>query len=183
MIPPFGHSVISAIADAIEITGILEGEATVLRNTFFREFFAAPCLAGMHQDSVRDVAFNHVPGRPWQMYGPLERFLFSTNGDYPCDNFNIKNRRTNPFEKEACEDVWMLVANGSEQTAVEQKLAQIRAVMAHVPWRTFMLIGDSDESDSKVFRQIRDEFSDQLRKIKIRTVSDPGSGSRNAWKA
>ena len=47
--------------------------------------------------------------------------------------------------------------------------------MAHFPERTFTLIGDSGEKDPEVYKQIREEFPDQVREIKIRVVSDPNA--------
>ena len=109
------------------------------------------------------------------MYGPLDRFLFSDAAGFPRGSVHMKNVRTNPFEKETYEDIWALVANGSEQATFDQKLSQIRTLMAHFPARTFTLIGDSGERDPEVFRRIRDEFPDQVREIRIRVVPESGA--------
>ena len=101
--------------------------------------------------------------------------MLSETDGFPRGSFHMKNMRTNPFAKETYEDIWTLVANGSQQATVEQKLLQIRTLLAHFPARTFTLIGDTGEKDPEVFRQIRSEFPDQVREIRIRVVVDPES--------
>lgn len=173
LIPAKGHSVISDIDDTVKITGIPDGESVVLRNTFFREFVAAPCMAELYRHFGDDVAFHYVSGGPWQMYEPLQHFLFADAVGFPSGSFHMKNVRTNPFEKESYQDFWTLIANGSGQATFDQKLRQIRTILQHFPGRTFTLIGDSGERDPEVFRQIREEFPEQVREIMIRVVTDP----------
>ena len=175
LIPPVGRSVISDIDDTIKVTEITAGESVVLRNTFFREFAAAPCMAELYRTFGDEVAFHYVSGGPWQMYEPLDRFLFTEPADFPRGSFHMKNLRLNPFEKESYEDIWTLIANGSQQVTFDQKVSQIRAIMQHFPGRTFTLIGDSGERDPEVFRQIREEFPQQVREIIIRVVSGDAS--------
>lgn len=178
LIPPIGHSVISDIDDTVKITGIPNGETTVLRNTFFRDLVAAPCMAELYQHFGDDTAFHYVSGGPWQMYEPLDRFLVSEAGGFPRGSFHMKSLRTNPFEKETYKDIWTLIANGSQQATFEQKLSQIRTIIEHFPARTFTLIGDSGESDPEVYKQVREEFPNQVREIKIRVVSDSDAPDR-----
>lgn len=172
LIPPTRHSVISDIDDTVKITGIPEGESVVLRNTFFREFVVAPCMAELYRQYGDGVVFHYVSGGPWQMYHPLERFLYADTVGFPNGSFLMKNLRTNPFEMESYQDFWTLVADGSGQATFEQKLSQIRTILQHFPGRSFTLIGDSGERDPELFRQIREEFPEQVREIMIRVVSD-----------
>jgi len=177
LIQPTGHSVISDIDDTIKITGISAGRGVVLRNTFFRDFAAVPCMAGLYRSFGDDVAFHYVSGGPWQMYQPLADFLFAASVGFPLGSFHMKNLRTNPFEQETYEDIWTLIANGSRQATFEQKLAQIRTIMNHFPGRTFTLIGDSSERDPEVFKQVREEFPGQVREVKIRVISNGDASS------
>jgi glutathione peroxidase-family protein len=171
LIPPAGVSVISDIDDTIKITGIPEGEAVVLRNTFFREFAATPCMAPMYNGFGESTAFHYVSGGPWQMYQPLADFLFSEQAGFPRGSLHMKNLRTNPFAKESYQDIWRLVANGSQQATFDQKVAQIRSLLTRFPGRKFILIGDSGEKDPEVFAQIRREFPSQIEQIIIRAAS------------
>jgi len=186
LIPPTGHSVISDIDDTIKITEIPAGRRVVLMNTFFREFAAVPCMAELYKSLGEDVAFHYVSGGPWQMYQPLADFLFTDPAGFPEGSFHMKNVRMNMFEKETYEDIWAIIASGSQQATFDQKVSQIRTIMNHFPGRTFTLIGDSGEKDPEVFRQIREEYPAQVREIRIRVVSDedttnPGRLENMTW--
>ena len=176
LIPPDGLSVISDIDDTIKVTGIPSGEHEVLMNTFFREFTAVPCMAEMYRGFGDDVSFHYVSGGPWQMYRPLDEFLFSDLAAFPLGSFHMKNLRANPFEKDSYQDIWNIIANGSQQATFDQKLSQIRMIMNHFPGRSFILIGDSGEKDPEVFKQIREDFPGQIREIRIRVVTDEEAG-------
>jgi hypothetical protein len=171
LIPPNGLSVISDIDDTIKMTGIPEGEGVVLRNTFFREFAAAPCMAQMYRRFGENTAFHYVSGGPWQMYHPLADFLFSKRIGFPRGSVHMKNVRTNPFEMGSYQDIWTLIANGSRQTTFDQKVAQISILLTHFPNREFILIGDSGEKDPEVFREIKEKFPSRIRQILIRQVT------------
>ena len=172
LISPAGHSVISDIDDTIKVTEITAGEPTVLMNTFFRDFAAVSCMAEMYRGVGGDVAFHYVSGGPWQMYRPLDDFLFSDPIVFPLGSFHMKSLRTNVFEKGTYEDVWSIIASGSQQATLEQKLSQIGTIMNHFPGRSFVLIGDSGEKDPEVFKQIREDFPGQVREIMIRVVTN-----------
>lgn len=165
-----GVSVISDVDDTTKVTNIPSGEAEVLKNTFFREFTAAPCMADLYQSYGDDVPFHYVSGGPWQMYGPLAEFLFGDEAGFPEGTFHMKNVRTNPFESESYEDIWKLIGSGSQQVTLEQKIGQISALLQDFPQRDFVLIGDSGEKDPEVFAAIRERFPDQVAEIQIRDV-------------
>ena len=168
LIEPEGLSVISDVDDTIKITEIPSGEAVVMRNTFFSEFRAVPCMVAMYQGFDNTAAFHYVSGGPWQMYAPLSEFLFADAG-FPAGSFHMKNVRTNPFESESYDDFRKL-AGGSESATEEQKLQQIKTLLKHFPQRQFILIGDSGEKDPEIFQRIRDEHPQQVREIRIRDV-------------
>ncbi len=170
LIGPTGVSVISDIDDTIKVTEITAGERIVLRNTFFREFAAAPAMADMYQAFDQDVTFHYVSGGPWQLYEPLVQFLFSESAGFPPGSVHMKNVRTNPFESESYQDFWKLIVNGSQQTTFEQKMEQISSLMTHFPQRSFILIGDSGEHDPEIFRAVKERFSNQVQDIRIRDI-------------
>jgi len=170
LIEASGVSVISDIDDTVKVTNIPSGEAEVLKNTFFREFKAAPCMADLYQSFGSEVAFHYVSGGPWQMYAPLAEFLFGADTGFPEGSFHMKNVRTNPFESESYQDLWKLIGAGSQQATVEQKIGQISTLLQQFPAREFVLIGDSGEQDPEVFAAIRTRFPDQVAEIRIRDV-------------
>jgi hypothetical protein len=164
--------VISDIDDTVKITGIPDGESIVLRNTFFRSYRAAPCMAELYRSFGEDAAFHYVSGAPWQLYLPTADFLFSQAVGFPRGSFHMKNLRTNPFEKESYQDIWNILSSGPEQATFAQKIAQMTAIFEHFPGRRFILIGDSGEKDPEVFAQIRAAFPAQVAEIFIRRVTD-----------
>ncbi len=170
LIEPLGLSVISDVDDTIKVTEIPLGETAVLRNTFFEEFRATPCMESMYSSMDTTAAFHYVSGGPWQMYQPLREFLFSDRGGFPEGSFHMKNVRTNPFESESYQDIWSLIASGSQQVTFDQKVQQISELLRRFPERDFILIGDSGEKDPEVFAEIRGNFADQLVEIRIRDV-------------
>jgi len=167
---PGGVSVISDIDDTVKVTEIPAGEPEVLKNTFFRDFVAAPCMPEMYHMFDRNTAFHYVSGGPWQLYEPLVDFLFSTSVGFPSGSFHMKNIRINPFEYESYQDLWKLVRDGSKQTTFDQKIDQISTIMTRFPGRKFILIGDSGEQDPEVFRAIKEQFADQVIDIRIRDI-------------
>jgi hypothetical protein len=170
LIPPTGISVISDVDDTVKVTEIPKGEKVVLKNTFFEEFLATPCMANMYSAMDRDTAFHYVSGGPWQMYQPLREFLFSSKAGFPEGSFHMKSVRTNPFESESYRDIWQLIASGSQQVTFEQKIEQISTLLQRFPSRQFILVGDSGEKDPEVFAEIRDRFAGQVAEIRIRDV-------------
>ena len=170
LVAPNGISVISDVDDTIKVTEIPMGEKAVLNNTFFEEFRATPCMPDMYSELDADTSFHYVSGGPWQMYQPLRDFLFSAPAGFPEGSFHMKDVRTNPFESESYEDIWSLIASGSQQLTYEQKMGQITALLRRFPSRRFILIGDSGEKDPEVFAEIRRSFGEQVVEIRIRDV-------------
>lgn len=167
-----GLSVISDVDDTIKITEIPLGEEAVLKNTFFREFLAAPCMAALYATFDDNTSFHYVSGGPWQLYQPLADFLFSQSAGFPAGSFHMKDVRTNPFESESYADIWRLVASGSQQVTVEQKIGQISTLLERFPERQFILIGDSGERDPEVFFNIKADYADRDIRFYIRDVAD-----------
>lgn len=167
LIESTGLSVISDIDDTVKITEVPAGLKVVVRNTFFRDFMAAPGMAKMYQE-WHNASFHYVSGSPWQLYGPLSQFLFRGKGGFPEGTFHMKNVRKNPLSANSWEDLQGLVTN--ENATFEQKLAQISEIMQKFPERKFILVGDSGEKDPEVYREIKKRFSDQVQEIRIRDV-------------
>jgi phosphatidate phosphatase APP1 len=164
---PEGLSVISDIDDTIKITEIPAGSRIVVRNTFFKEYAAAPRMAEMYEE-LSEASFHYVSGSPWQLYRSLSGFLFSEKAGFPVGTFHMKNARKNVFTINSWRDLREFVTN--ENLTYEQKKNQIRQIMEHFPGRKFILIGDSGERDPEVYRAIIDQYSEQVKKVYIRDV-------------
>jgi hypothetical protein len=164
-----GLTVISDIDDTVKITQITAGAKVVIRNTFFLDFNAVPGMAEMYR-SWPGAAFHYISGGPWQLYGPLSRFLFSPAAGFPEGSFHMKNARKNLLNADTWQDLSALITN--ENLTFERKLAQISEIMSRFPDRRFILVGDSGEKDPEVYREIKRRFPEQVREIMIRDCTD-----------
>lgn len=162
-----GLSVISDIDDTIKVTEIPAGSKIVIRNTFFRDFVAAPEMAAMYQ-GLQGASFHYVSGGPYQLYEPLSQFLFSERTGFPEGTFHMRSVRKNLLSTNVWEDLKVFVTD--ENATMTQKISQISEIMRNFPERKFLLIGDSGEKDPEVYREIRDRFHGQVLEIRIRDV-------------
>ncbi|HYW33117.1 MAG TPA: phosphatase domain-containing protein [Gemmatimonas sp.] len=171
---PEGLSVISDIDDTVKVTHVPAGKKTVLRNTFLKEFQVAEGMRERYLQWVAeagndaDTCFHYVSGSPWQLYGPLSRFLFENEG-FPAGTVHMKSLRKNLLDRGAVRDI-MAFALGGDLATLDQKVRQITNLMIHLPRRKFILVGDSGERDPEVYRAIRKLFPDQVLRIYIRDV-------------
>jgi phosphatidate phosphatase APP1 len=115
-----------------------------------------------------DTCFHYVSGSPWQLYGPLSRFLFEQQ-QFPAGTLHMKNLRKNLLDRGALRDI-MALALGGDLATLDQKVRQITNLMIHLPRRKFILVGDSGEKDPEVYRVMQRLFPDQVLKIYIRDV-------------
>jgi hypothetical protein len=166
LLEPTGLSVISDVDDTIKVTEIPAGKKIVVRNTFFRDFVAAPGMAQRYRD-LGDAAFHYVSGGPWQLYEPLWEFLVGGEGGFPEGSIHMKNIRKNLLSADSWEDLHELA--GGDAT-FNQKVSQISEILERFPAREFILVGDSGEKDPEVYRRIRESFPEQIREIRIRDV-------------
>ncbi len=172
LIPTEGLSVVSDIDDTLKITDIPAGKATVLNNTFFREFQPTPCLPELLRGwmaSADDAAVHYVSGAPWQLYQPLADFLFQ-DGLYPRGDLHMKNARTNPFSSGAYKDLWPLLREGSKPVTRRQKIDTIGGLIAAFPQRRFILVGDTGEADPEVFAELLTDHAAQIDAVYVRDV-------------
>ena len=171
---PDGLSVVSDIDDTIKVTHVPAGKRAVLRNTFLRSFQPADGMRDRYLRIVADAGasadtcFHYVSGSPWQLYGPLSRFLFEQQ-QFPAGTLHMKNLRKNLLDRGALRDI-MALALGGDLATLDQKVRQITNLMIHLPRRKFILVGDSGEKDPEVYRVMQRLFPDQVLKIYIRDV-------------
>jgi len=178
LIEPEGISVVSDIDDTIKVTEVPSETAIVLRNTFCRDFIAAPGMADWYKGMGGDVSFHYVSGGPWQLFGPLYDFLISGPGGFPEGTFhlsffpkNLRARDTRELVRQAVVSALEKeTASGSLGKTYNHKINAITELMERFPGRKFILIGDSGEIDPEVYRAIRDKHPEQVQEIWIRDV-------------
>ncbi len=101
--------------------------------------------------------FFYVSSSPWNLYEFLTDFMRLNQivpGPLMLRDFGI--------------DETKFIAGSHQQ----HKLEQIRSVIDLYPTLPFILCGDSGQDDPEIYATITDEYSDQIRAIYIRDVSD-----------
>ncbi len=167
LLAPEGISVISDIDDTIKVTEIPAGPEIVMRNTFLRDYKAAPEMLARYRN-WSDASFHYVSGGPWQLYGPLSEFLIDKRDGFPEGSFHMKSVQTNLFSKSSWKDLTDLVTNNEQR--FDHKVAVITVIMEHFPGRKYILVGDSGEKDPEVYSEIRAKFPEQVQEIWIRDI-------------
>jgi hypothetical protein len=178
---PTGLSVISDVDDTIKITEVLD-RSKMLANTFARPFRAVPGMpelyrrlaAGPRQPATGGRAagatFHYVSGSPWQLYEPLRDFC--RNERFPQGTFHLKYFRLT--------DSSVLNLFGSQEG---YKTPVIEELLAALPGRRFVLIGDSGEQDPEVYGAIARKHPGQVAAIFIRNVTGEQPGAERFRKA
>ena len=127
-------------------------------------------MAERYQEYGDEVAFHYVSGSPWQLYRPLSGFLLSDEVNFPRGSFHMKTVTKNILSLSTWSGLSDLLFN--EDFTYEQKKSQIEIIIQTFPDRTFILYGDSGESDPEVFSDLKEEYGDQIVKMVIRDVRD-----------
>jgi len=177
LIPPEGRSVISDIDDTIKVSEIPKGKRTVLRNTFVRDFTPAPGMARRYQELGPATAFHFVSGSPYQLFGPLSRFLHSEEVGFPRGSYHMRAVGKNLRVHDSWEQIAGLVLGG-DQAGFDRKVSQISRILRDFPGRSFVLFGDSGECDPEVYRRIQKDFGGQVEDVWIRDVTGEGPDRR-----
>jgi len=159
-----GLSVVSDVDDTIKITELPAGASIVIKNTFFRNFAAAPTMA-KRLHAFENTAFHYVSGSPWQLFEPIWAFIL--NKGFPAGSISMKSVPKNLLSPKTWQDLYKVVRGGA---TVGQKIAQISRLFQHFPKRKFILIGDSGEHDPEIYRQLSTDYSHQIKEIIIRDV-------------
>ena len=176
LIPPEGQSVVSDIDDTVKVTDILAGKETVLRNTFLREFVAAPGMAAWYRSLAdQDHVFHFVSAGPWQLHGPVSTFL--SEAGYPEAIFHMRAVYKDLTELSTWESLHALTPPDATK---DFKVGEISKLMRRFPRRTFTLIGDSGEQDPEAFSTVREQFGSQVTEIYIRHVRPEAQDERLA---
>ena len=161
-----GLSVISDIDDTIKITEVRDRQA-MLANTFVRPFRPVPGMADLYRRlAAAKATFHYVSGSPWQLYEPLQEFCRTEN--FPRGTFHLKLFRLT--------DASALSLLGSQE---QYKTETIEPILAALPERRFVFIGDSGEQDPEIYGAIARKHPEQTAAIFIRNVTgEPPEGER-----
>lgn len=159
LLPGRGLSVISDIDDTIKVSQVLD-KSELLANTFLREFRAVPGMAAAYRRwADQGAAFHYVSASPWQLYPALTRFLDRAGfppGEVLLRRLRVKDRRFFAFMGQSR----------------DYKTQAILDLIGRFPERTFILVGDSGESDPAIYAAIARAHPRSVAAIFIRLVLD-----------
>ena len=108
------------------------------------------------------AVFHYVSGSPWQLLAPIADFMDRDRfprGSFHLRRFRVKDRTVREF---------------LENRTLEFKVETIERLMALLPDRRFVFLGDSGEKDPEVYAQLAARCPRQVAAILIRNVTKEG---------
>jgi phosphatidate phosphatase APP1 len=172
VIPRRGVSVVSDIDDTIKKSEVLDRQALV-RNTFMEPFEGIDGMAAAYRrvDQSLDATFHYLSASPWQLYPFLAAWMESDA--FPAGSFHLRQVRPSRVKS---------VRNFVESSRAH-KISSVETMIAHMPERSFILIGDSGEHDPEVYGELAREHSDRIDRIYIRQVEGADNAPERFEKA
>jgi phosphatidate phosphatase APP1 len=154
-----GISVVSDIDDTIKLTEVTS-RSRMLSRTFLEDFAPIHGMAKVYQHWAQQGGlFHYVSSSPWQIYGPLQEYLL-THG-FPEGTMHLKwFRLRDEFLKR-----WRIIRR-------KGKAGVIAAMIKRMPYRRFLLIGDSGERDPEIYAKIARRFPYQVVGCLIRNLEE-----------
>ncbi len=157
LLPRRGLSIISDIDDTIKESEISD-RRQLLANTFMRPFRTVPGMAEVYREwEARGACFHYVSSSPWQLYLPLADMLASDS--FPIGPVHLRYFR---LRNHMLQRMVRIKRSGKATT--------IKRLIHGMPFRQFILVGDSGEKDFEIYRGIANRFSEQILAVLIRNL-------------
>jgi len=161
VVPPAGapFGVISDIDDTVLVSDATH-LAKVLARTLLQnvhERLAFPGVGELYRSlAVQGAPFFYVSSSPWNLHGPLTRFL--ELHDLPAGPLLLRD--------------WGL-DDAAARGHAGHKLAAIGSVLQALPDQRFLLIGDSGQEDPEIYARLVEERPERVLGVLIRDVAGP----------
>jgi hypothetical protein len=158
-----GLSVVSDIDDTIKDSNV-RNKSELALNTFVRDFRGVAGMSDLYQKwaGTGGVVFHYVSGSPWQLLAPIADFM--ERDHFPRGSFHLRRFRVSDHT----------VREFLENRTLEFKVGAIERLMALLPDRRFVFVGDSGEKDPEVYAQLAARCPRQVAAILIRNVTEEG---------
>ncbi len=157
LIAPRGVSVVSDIDDTIKATEV-SSRRSMLTNTFLRPFAAVDGMANLYRQWYEAGAdFHYVSSSPWELFEPLAE-LVQLNA-FPSGSMHLRYFRISDE----------MLKRWRPQRR-KGKAGIIAGLMKKMPERKFILVGDSGERDSEIYRFLARRFKRQVAAVLIRQL-------------
>jgi phosphatidate phosphatase APP1 len=163
-----GVSIVTDIDDTIKITDVTS-RSRMLSRTFLEAFEPIAGMADVYRHwAEQDALFHYVSSSPWQIYSPLERFL--REHGFPEGSMHLKWFRI----RDEILKRWRIIRRKS-------KIGVIGSMIKRMPYRKFLLVGDSGERDPEIYAKLAKKFPCQIIGLVIRDLeARPIDGKRYA---
>lgn len=173
LIPPKSaqYGIISDIDDTVLYTGVVS-KTLMLYHTFFKNAYSRLAFPGvaalywaLHKGST-DQAHNpifYVSNGPWNLYDMLSDFMginYLPKGPILLRDFGMRNNSDHVLSYQ------------------DHKFNEIVQILNTYPHLKFVLIGDSGEKDTDIYRRIAHLFPKRISIIYIRNVQDHSRAER-----
>lgn len=156
LLPRRGLSVISDIDDTLRHSEV-GCRQSLLANTFLKEFCSVDGMVDLYRRwEEMGAVFHYVSSSPWQLYRPLLN-LWEQEG-IPDGTFHLRLFRLRDHMLRRL----LLMRSG--------KGAAIRALLASLPERRFILVGDSGERDPEIYASMARRYRDRVDAVFIRQI-------------
>jgi phosphatidate phosphatase APP1 len=157
---PAGIAVVSDIDDTIKRSEVLD-RRLLLRNVFVAPPEAVPGMADLYRSWRRDpnAVFHYVTASPWQLLPVLEPWMRDVG--FPTGSMHMKSFR---WKDERFFDLFA--------SPVGIKKPVVESLLAAMPARTFVLVGDSSESDGEIYGALARAHPGRIAHIFIRDITN-----------
>ena len=170
LVPEDGLTVVTDMDDTIKETEVND-RAKAKANTFVLPFKPVAGMPELYQSwqvaSGAQIHFHLVSAGPWQFHAPLRRF--TEKARFPAFTWDMRSIDITDPRRLVEETI-----SPDPQRLYDFKVAKIRALMARLPKRHVVLVGDSGERDPEVYATILSEFPDRVDAVFIRNVTVEG---------
>ncbi len=157
LLAPRGVSIVSDIDDTIKATEVTSRHS-MLTNTFLKPFTAVDGMAELYQRLHEAGAdFHYVSSSPWQLFEPIAELCQLSS--FPAGSMHLRYFRI----RDEMLKRW-------RPQRRRGKAAIIAGLIKKMPQRSFVLVGDSGERDSEIYRFLARKFPAQVRAIWIRQL-------------
>jgi hypothetical protein len=162
LMEPQGLTIVSDIDDTIRDTQVLNTKE-MLNNTFVEPLRPVPGMAELYQDWAGrwDARVHYLSASPTQLAVPIKALLHASG--FPEGSMTL---RKVDWRSNGLGGVLELF-----EAPPEFKIEDLTRLMRALPGRRYILVGDSAQSDPKVYGEIARNFREQVLLILIRDVT------------
>ena len=158
LLPSNGVSVISDIDDTIKESSVTN-RRELLNNTFLREFVSVEGMAETYRSWAEvGTCFHYVSSSPWQLLTSLNE-LKSVH-QFPIGTMHLRNFRLRDQLLKK-----MIIRRQGKRVAIQK-------LINNLPLRRYILIGDSGEKDTEIYRKICRKNPNSIAAVFIRELDD-----------